>query len=84
MMKPTRVAKILILIAVLIVSILHFVTDFNVIVIGIQQLLLSAMVFISAYEHLQQKKKRDATFWFTILIGTFVLIVAFVVVQPFF
>ena len=84
MMKPTRIAKILILIAVMVVSILHFVTDFNVIVIGIQQLLLSAMVFLSAYERFQQNKERDATFWFTILIGTFVLIVAFVVIQPFF
>ena len=81
MRKIISFGTIIIALAIIALSVLHFTTDINVTII--QQLLLSVVMFLSAYNH-AQKKERDITFWLLIIAGTCVLIVQFVVVQPFF
>ena len=81
MEKNISFGTITIALAVIALTVLHFTTDIDVIVI--QQLLLSALMFLLAYNH-AQKKERDITFWLLIIAGVCILIVQFVVVQPFF
>ena len=76
------VSKILIIFAQFVVIMLHFLADITL--PEIQMLLLSILMFICAYEQKAKKKEHIMVVWLLIATGIFALIVAFVVIQPFF
>jgi len=51
---------------------------------GALQVLLSALMGLSAYNHFLQTKKCDVLFWLMIIAALFGLITAFIIVLPFF
>ena len=73
--------KILLLIATTAVVILYFALDIHL--ARLQLILVSLLMFICAYEQ-KLKKKHIMVVWLLAAAGIFSLIVAFIVIQPFF
>ena len=84
MKQLIKVCTILVVFGILILTVMHFAMGRSYGYLEVQQLLLSILMFLSAYKHVQDKGKRDITFWLLIMAGTFILIINLVILRPFF
>ena len=63
MKQLSKVCTILVVFGILILTVMHFAMGRSYGYLEVQPLLLSILMFLSAYKHVQDKGKRDIAFW---------------------